>query len=83
LDQLANSTEGYSCSDLTSWCKDAAMEPIRELGMGIKDVGINELRPIVYNDFKKKHFNIYVQVLAKKIFPHSRTGTKNSVLCNL
>jgi SpoVK/Ycf46/Vps4 family AAA+-type ATPase len=29
------------------------MEPIRELGMGVKDVAVNELRPIVFSDFKK------------------------------
>jgi len=53
LEQLVSLTEGYSCSDLTSWCKDAAMEPIRELGMGVRDINVNELRPIIFEDFKK------------------------------
>ncbi len=29
------------------------MEPIRELGMAVKDISTNELRPILFGDFKK------------------------------
>jgi len=53
LEKLATLTEGYSCSDLTSLCKDAALEPIRELGMEIRDISTQELRPLVLDDFKK------------------------------
>lgn len=53
ISQIATLTEGYSCSDLTSLCKDAALEPIRELGSNIRDITSKELRPIVLDDFKK------------------------------
>jgi SpoVK/Ycf46/Vps4 family AAA+-type ATPase len=34
-------------------CKDAAFQPIRELGMGIKDIAPNKVRPICYDDFQR------------------------------
>jgi len=52
LDWIANSTEGYSASDLTALCKEAALVAIRELGSSIIDVKGSDVRPIILNDFK-------------------------------
>jgi len=52
LEKLAVSTEFYSCSDLTSLCKDAALEPIRELGMSVKDIPADQIRSVCYKDFE-------------------------------
>ncbi|ESN97427.1 hypothetical protein HELRODRAFT_85555 [Helobdella robusta] len=49
---VANLTEGYSSSDLTSLAKDAAMGPIRELDLNrVKNMNANNLRDIEVQDF--------------------------------
>jgi SpoVK/Ycf46/Vps4 family AAA+-type ATPase len=51
---IANLTEGYSNSDLTALAKEAAMEPIRDLGEGLMHVGDHqEIRGISISDFQK------------------------------
>jgi SpoVK/Ycf46/Vps4 family AAA+-type ATPase len=52
IEQVAASTDGYSCADLTNLCKDAAMEPVRELGLDIANIAANKVRPIQLKDFK-------------------------------
>ena len=42
----------YSNSDLKELCREAAYEPLRELNVK-KLAKIEELRPIVYEDFNK------------------------------
>ncbi len=42
---------GYSASDLTALCKEAAMYPIRELGDAITSVKANSIRSIQLSDF--------------------------------
>eukprot|EP00960_Hanusia_phi_P030009 748328-Hanusia_phi.AAC.5 len=41
--QIANVTQGFTGSDITAMCKDAAMGPIRDLRGGIEKVGWHEL----------------------------------------
>lgn len=53
LEQLALETDGYSGSDLTALAKDAALGPIREMGIEqVKRVNPNTMRKITINDFK-------------------------------
>eukprot|EP01133_Synstelium_polycarpum_P018880 gene18880-22583_t len=52
MSSIADATEGYSAFDLNALCKDAAYEPIRQLGMEIKDLKISQIRPIAVGDFR-------------------------------
>lgn len=49
---VVKSTEGYSCSDLTALCKEAAMGPVRELGSSIRDASADSMRPVKVGDFR-------------------------------
>jgi SpoVK/Ycf46/Vps4 family AAA+-type ATPase len=52
FDIVAQLTEGYSCHDISSVCKDAAMAPLRECGCDIVGVERERLRPFNLSDFK-------------------------------
>ncbi len=52
LDRVALITEGYSQSDLSSLCSQAAMEPVREMG-DIRSAPLSALRPIALVDFER------------------------------
>jgi len=52
MDELAVMTEGYSASDITALCKEAALGPIRNLDQSkLHKVKVNEVRPITMGDF--------------------------------
>ncbi len=52
-------TKGYSASDLTELCRDAALGPVRELGSAvIACVRAGEIRPIARSDFESSLRNI-------------------------
>ncbi|KAK5580047.1 hypothetical protein RB653_000060 [Dictyostelium firmibasis] len=51
INSLAEVTQGYSGFDLAALCKDAAYEPIRRLGIGIKDLELDEISLISFKDF--------------------------------
>lgn len=44
-------TDGYSASDLTALCREAALGPVRELGPAIASVRADRIRPICLGDF--------------------------------
>lgn len=50
---IVNSTEGYSASDLTALCREAAMVAIRELGTNIASIRADKLRPVSLADIQK------------------------------
>lgn len=50
---IANLTEGYSGSDITSLAKEAAMEPIRDLGDKLMDINFETIRGVCLKDFEK------------------------------
>lgn len=46
-------TDGYSCSDITSLCKEAAMGPVREaMSDNVRDMSPDDVRPVHLQDFK-------------------------------
>lgn len=52
LDELVALTEGFSGSDISALTKDAAMNPLRELGDKLLDTPKEEIRDICLDDFK-------------------------------
>jgi len=52
MGSILDSTESYSASDLTALCREAALGPIREFGVSIKDVRASDVRSINFEDFK-------------------------------
>eukprot|EP00879_Flechtneria_rotunda_P017121 GHRR01017930.1.p1 GENE.GHRR01017930.1~~GHRR01017930.1.p1 ORF type:complete len:372 (+),score=135.93 GHRR01017930.1:1335-2450(+) len=50
-DRIVSSTQGYSASDLTALCREAALGPVRELGPAIASVPIDRIRPLHLQDF--------------------------------
>ncbi|WIA41878.1 hypothetical protein OEZ86_009202 [Tetradesmus obliquus] len=51
LDRIVASVEGYSASDLTALCREAALGPVRELGAAIANVAVDKIRPVRLQDF--------------------------------
>merc|ERR1712232_64503 len=51
LDKIVHQTDGFSGSDLTLLCKDAAMGPLRELGTRVTDIPLESIRPVNMKDF--------------------------------
>jgi len=61
-EELQKVTEGYSGSDIAALAKEAAIEPIRELGTRIKDIDERKVRPIILQDFIKASARIRASV---------------------
>ena len=53
MEQLVDSTEGYSGADLKALAHEAAMFPIRRLGSRVATIQESEVPPIQYCDFKE------------------------------
>jgi spastin len=49
--RIVRGTSGYSASDLTALCREAALGPVRELGAAIANVSIDSIRPVRLSDF--------------------------------
>ncbi|CCK67885.1 putative AAA family ATPase YTA6 KNAG_0A01960 [Huiozyma naganishii CBS 8797] len=51
FDEIVAATDGYSGSDITALAKEAAMEPIRDLGDKLMDANFDTIRPVNKQDF--------------------------------
>lgn len=51
VDKVVRATDGYSASDLTALCREAALGPVRELGAAIASVPASRIRPLRLGDF--------------------------------
>ena len=58
VDAIAKATEGFSGADLTALCREAAMQPLRELGHRVKDVSAAAIRPVDIQDFSDALVNV-------------------------
>ncbi|KAJ9666430.1 hypothetical protein H2201_003352 [Coniosporium apollinis] len=58
LDRLVELTDGFSGSDITALAKDAAMGPLRSLGEKLLHMTMDEIRPIMFEDFQASLVNI-------------------------
>jgi SpoVK/Ycf46/Vps4 family AAA+-type ATPase len=52
MEDIVKLTDGYSGSDMDGLIREAALGPIRDI-TDIANVNINEVRPIMYQDFKE------------------------------
>ncbi|KCZ77060.1 hypothetical protein H311_01934 [Anncaliia algerae PRA109] len=52
LETVAEKTEGYSGSDMFNLCREASLEPLREI-QDIRKVDFNSTRPVTVDDFIK------------------------------
>lgn len=50
--RIVAATDGYSASDLTALCREAALGPVRDLGPAIADVSVERIRPVALRDFE-------------------------------
>lgn len=51
VERIVRATDGYSASDLTALCREAALGPVRELGPAIASVRADRIRPVRLPDF--------------------------------
>ena len=51
LGRIVRDTSGYSASDLTALCREAALGPVRELGAAIASASLDSIRPVRLADF--------------------------------
>ncbi|KAJ5169640.1 ATPase AAA-type core [Penicillium coprophilum] len=52
IQALVQVTEGFSGSDITALAKDAAMGPLRNLGEALLHTPMDQIRPIIFQDFE-------------------------------
>ncbi|CAB3979824.1 fidgetin 1 [Paramuricea clavata] len=53
FEQLMQRSEGYSGSDMSNLCREAALGPIRSISGNIQAITPDQVRPIVFTDFEK------------------------------
>ncbi len=51
ITRIVRATDGYSASDLTALCREAALGPVRELGPAIASVRADRIRGLRLGDF--------------------------------
>lgn len=51
FNKIASMIDGYSGSDITALAKEAAMEPIRDLGDDLMNINFENVRPVELSDF--------------------------------
>ncbi|ADM12590.1 AAA ATPase proteasome regulatory subunit YTA6 [Encephalitozoon intestinalis ATCC 50506] len=75
FDEVAGMTEGYSGSDIFNLCREASLEPLREID-DIKDFKNEDTRPISLEDFKKATRQIKKSVSERDLEIYSDWNSK-------
>ncbi len=52
ITKLSNDTKGFSGADLKALCTDAALGPIRQLGIHALEIAAKDVPPIAYKHFR-------------------------------
>ena len=76
LDAVARLTAGYSGSDLTQLCKEAAMEPLRELGARLATVPERGIRDVARRDVEAAAAAVRPSVPASSLAEYDRWTDK-------
>lgn len=80
FDKIASLTEGYSGSDMFNLCREASLEPLREIG-DIRSIDKDRTRPINYNDFLKATKQIRRSVSEKDLKGYVEWNEKFGSIC--
>ncbi|AFN84072.1 AAA ATPase proteasome regulatory subunit YTA6 [Encephalitozoon romaleae SJ-2008] len=75
LNEVAKMTEGYSGSDIFNLCREASLEPLREID-DIEDFKSEDTRPISLEDFRKATRQIKKSVSERDLEIYSDWNTK-------
>lgn len=68
LDAIQLKSEGYSGSDMSYLCKEAALGPIRSMPFGdIENITADQVRPIMYEDFEAAFHQVRASVSDKDL----------------
>ncbi|AGO12119.1 AaceriAEL244Wp [[Ashbya] aceris (nom. inval.)] len=73
---IARMTEGYSGSDITALAKEAAMEPIRELGDSLINVNFDTIRSVLPGDFQRAMATIKKSVSPDSLIKFNKWATE-------
>lgn len=62
FNKIASMIDGYSGSDITALAKEAAMEPIRDLGDDLMNINFENVRPVELSDFRQAMATVKMSV---------------------
>ncbi|EDV20775.1 uncharacterized protein TRIADDRAFT_31346, partial [Trichoplax adhaerens] len=68
LDEICQRSEGYSGSDMSNLCREAALGPIRSIDYSdIQNISADQVRPIVFTDFDAAFLQVRPSVSEKDL----------------
>lgn len=68
MEQVVQGTEGFSGADMTQLCREAALGPIRSIGLSdIATITAEQVRPILYIDFQEALKTVRPSVSSKDL----------------
>mmetsp|Transcript_33063 Transcript_33063/g.44775 ORF Transcript_33063/g.44775 Transcript_33063/m.44775 type:complete len:155 (-) Transcript_33063:368-832(-) len=78
-DQIVTLADGYSCSDINTLCKEAAMVPVRDLApQKISDARHTDVRPVCLSDFQLASRRVHPSVSEDTLLRYTKWEKNNS-----